>query len=167
MHAGRKKRKRVTLSLLSPRDFFHPFPKQRACSQANARAFMDARWLSGHHTRLSLRKYPFLLALRRWGRSFPRNVPSGEERGETDVFAGYPTTSRLIFPGVISAVHSLVAQSAFRLEYLHFLLLKFDFFKLCGEEYSWLEAGAHGLLLEVMNFKLRSGPMLAVLIHSL
>ena len=36
----------------------------------------------------SLRKYPFLLALRLWGR-FARNVPSGEERGETDVFAGY------------------------------------------------------------------------------
>ena len=35
----------------------------------------------------SLRKHPFLLALRRWGR-FARNVPSGEERGETDVFAG-------------------------------------------------------------------------------
>ena len=28
-------------------------------------------------------------ALRRWER-FARNVPSGEERGETDVFAGYP-----------------------------------------------------------------------------
>ena len=27
-------------------------------------------------------------ALRRWGR-FARNIPSGEERGETDVFAGY------------------------------------------------------------------------------
>ena len=35
----------------------------------------------------SLRKHPFLHALRRWGR-FARNVPSGEERGETDVFAG-------------------------------------------------------------------------------
>ena len=35
----------------------------------------------------SLRKHPFLLALRRWGR-FARKVPSGEERGETDVFAG-------------------------------------------------------------------------------
>ena len=33
---------------------------------------------------LSLRKHPFLLALRRWGRF----VLSGEERGETDVFAG-------------------------------------------------------------------------------
>ena len=33
---------------------------------------------------LSLRKHPFLLTLRR-----SRNVPSGEERGETDVFAGY------------------------------------------------------------------------------
>ena len=31
----------------------------------------------------SLGKHPFLLALRRWGRF------SGEERGETDVFAGY------------------------------------------------------------------------------
>ena len=106
MYAGWEKRKRVTLSLLSPLDFFHPFPKQRACSQANARAFMDARWLSGHHTRLSLRKYPFLLALRRsLGTSFARNVPSGEERGKTDVFAGYPTASQLIFPGVISDVH--------------------------------------------------------------
>ena len=36
----------------------------------------------------SLRKHPFLLALRRWGR-FARNVPGGEERGERDVFAGY------------------------------------------------------------------------------
>ena len=36
----------------------------------------------------SLRKHPFLLAFRRLGRSSSRNVPSGEERGETDVFAG-------------------------------------------------------------------------------
>ena len=36
----------------------------------------------------NLRKHPFLLALRSWGR-FARNVPSGEEREETDVFAGY------------------------------------------------------------------------------
>ena len=43
----------------------------------------------------SLRKHPFLLALRRWGHfvrrnvcDSTRNVPSGEERGETDVFAG-------------------------------------------------------------------------------
>ena len=36
---------------------------------------------------ISLRKHPLLLALRRWGR-FTRNVPSGEERGQTDVFAG-------------------------------------------------------------------------------
>ena len=36
----------------------------------------------------SLRKHPFLLALRRWER-FARNVPSGEERAETDVFEGY------------------------------------------------------------------------------
>ena len=43
----------------------------------------------------SLRKNPFLLALRRWGVSHggtcssARKVPSGEEQGETDVFAGY------------------------------------------------------------------------------
>ena len=37
---------------------------------------------------ISLRKHPFLLALRRWGR-FARNVPSGEKRGQTDFFAGY------------------------------------------------------------------------------
>ena len=43
----------------------------------------------------SLRKHPFLLALHRWGRfvrrnvcDSARNVPSGEERGEMDVFAG-------------------------------------------------------------------------------
>ena len=40
----------------------------------------------------SLRKHPFLLAPRRWGGRFAetsaRNVPGGEERGETDVFAG-------------------------------------------------------------------------------
>ena len=39
----------------------------------------------------SLRKHPLLLALRRWGRFArrnARNVPIGEEQGETDVFAG-------------------------------------------------------------------------------
>ena len=40
----------------------------------------------------SLRKHPFLLALHRWGR-FARNVPSGEERGEKDVFEGYRARS--------------------------------------------------------------------------
>ena len=41
---------------------------------------------------ISLRKHPFLLSLRRWGRFSARNVPrspSGEERGEMNVFAGY------------------------------------------------------------------------------
>ena len=33
----------------------------------------------------SLRKHPLLLTFRRWER-FARNVPSGEERGETVVF---------------------------------------------------------------------------------
>ena len=69
-----------------------------------ARALMDSRWLSGHHIRLlgqgftstvSLRKHLFLLDLPCWGRSFARNVPSDEERGETGVFGGYPTASRL------------------------------------------------------------------------
>ena len=39
----------------------------------------------GINTTRSLRKHPFLLALR------SRNVPGGEERRETDVFAGYTT----------------------------------------------------------------------------
>ena len=39
---------------------------------------------------VSLRKHPFLLALR-------RRVLSDEERGETDVFAGYVTVSEDIF----------------------------------------------------------------------
>ena len=43
--------------------------------------------------RASLRKDPFPLALRRWG-SFARTVPSGEKRGETDLFAGYRGASK-------------------------------------------------------------------------
>ena len=42
---------------------------------------------SSNCSNYSLRKHPFLLARRRWGR-YARNVPGGEER-ETDVFAGY------------------------------------------------------------------------------
>ena len=45
----------------------------------------------------SLRKHPFLLARRRCGRSSARNVHSGEERGETDVFAGYPFGGECVF----------------------------------------------------------------------
>ena len=44
----------------------------------------------------NLTKHPFLLALRRWGR-FARNVLRGEERGETDVFAGYRRRDLLSF----------------------------------------------------------------------
>ena len=44
----------------------------------------------------SLRKHPFVLALRSWGRFSRRNVPNGEERGETDVFAGYDFCDRLV-----------------------------------------------------------------------
>ena len=40
-----------------------------------------------HKKTENTRKQPLLLALRRWGR-FARNVLSGEERGETTVFAG-------------------------------------------------------------------------------
>ena len=43
-------------------------------------------WILRSRT-FSLRKHPILLALHRCGR-FARNVHSGEERGETDVFAG-------------------------------------------------------------------------------
>ena len=46
---------------------------------------------------ISLRKHPFLHALRHWGRFVRRNVcakrPRGEERGETDVFPGYQSSS--------------------------------------------------------------------------
>ena len=45
----------------------------------------------------SLRKHPFLHALRRWGR-LARNVSSGEERGEADVFAGYLWHAFFNFP---------------------------------------------------------------------
>ena len=43
----------------------------------------------GISSHCSLRKHPFLLALHRWGRFARRNIPRYEERGETDVFAGY------------------------------------------------------------------------------
>ena len=45
------------------------------------------RHFSRNESQNSLRKHPFLLALRRRGSS-ARNVPIDEERGETDVFAG-------------------------------------------------------------------------------
>ena len=43
----------------------------------------------------SLRKHPFLLALRRWG-SFARNASSGQERGETNVLAGYNDVPKIL-----------------------------------------------------------------------
>ena len=54
----------------------------------------SAKWETTHNSRhadieSSLRKHPFLLALRRWARFARKNVPSYEERGQTDVFAGY------------------------------------------------------------------------------
>ena len=56
---------------------------------------MNCKDLSTHAEITSLRKQPFLLALRRWGRfsrSSSRNVPSVEERGETAVVDGYEIT---------------------------------------------------------------------------
>ena len=49
-----------------------------------------ARSKTGHNLS-SLRKHAFLFSLRRW-----RNVPSGEEWGETDVFAGYNLSASVI-----------------------------------------------------------------------
>ena len=94
----------------SPRDFSSPSPPQKKNRCLLRRLFVEWHSVCSCHafeaTRLrvtkyrtstidvnltdigSLRKHPFLLPLRRWGR-FARNVPSGEERGETDVFAGY------------------------------------------------------------------------------
>ena len=50
---------------------------------ARGRMFWHVHWVSRALISPSQRKHPFLLALRRWGR-FARNVPSGEERGETE-----------------------------------------------------------------------------------
>ena len=67
----------------------------------------------------SLRKHSFLHALRRWGR-FARNVPGCEERGETDVFAGYCMSEKsgllklaaraVIYYSVGDKMHSLIDQ---------------------------------------------------------
>ena len=64
----------------------------------------------------SLRKYPFLLALRRWG-CFALNVPSGEERGETDAFAGY------VMSHVICNGRSSSPDNTDHLEWLSLLLI--------------------------------------------
>ena len=51
------------------------------------------KWTNnGFRSTNSLRKHPFLLALRRW------DVPSDEERGETYVFAGYSTKKHSFLP---------------------------------------------------------------------
>ena len=52
----------------------------------------ETRGVEENNTRSSLRKHPFLLSLRRRGRF----VPSGEERGETDVFAGYTRSKEVL-----------------------------------------------------------------------
>ena len=56
--------------------------------------------------RSRLRKHPFLLALRRRGR-FARKVPSGEEREETDVFAGYVRSYRIMLLHALSFAISI------------------------------------------------------------
>ena len=55
------------------------------------------------HITGNLRKHPLLLVLRRWGRFAP-NVPSGEERGETDVFAGYVYHRRQADPEKLAGI---------------------------------------------------------------
>ena len=51
------------------------------------------KWTNnGFRSTNSLRKHPFLLALRRW------DVPSDEERGQTYVFAGYSTKKLSFLP---------------------------------------------------------------------
>ena len=81
--------------------------KAKALAPINARRVLEGGWyLKALIAIDSLRKHPFLLALRRWGRFArrnetkrnARNVPTGEERGETDVFAGYAIDVFLIFP---------------------------------------------------------------------
>ena len=57
-------------------------------TQESPPAPISFRYLRAGPGSASLRKHSFLLALRRWGRS-ARNIPGGEERGETDVFARY------------------------------------------------------------------------------
>ena len=61
---------------------------------------------------LSLRKHPFLLALRLWGRFARRNVPSGEERGETDIFAGYLPLQSLFFQQLSYLMYDVHAKTA-------------------------------------------------------
>ena len=52
----------------------------------------------------SRRKHPFLPISHHGGR-FARNVPSGEERGETDVFAGYDIGKHLPVWFIFSIPH--------------------------------------------------------------
>ena len=78
----------VTVNKNSPiQDYVHPEDHTQP-TYGSKFPFLTVAWLAQLGERgSSLRKHPFLLALRRWGR-FARNVQSGEERGETDVFAG-------------------------------------------------------------------------------
>ena len=55
------------------------------------------------HVTGNLQKHLLLLALRRW-RRFAPNVPSGEERGETDVFAGYVYHRRQADPEKLAGI---------------------------------------------------------------
>ena len=91
------------------------------------------RWLRDGHLhcqtmreKSSLRKHPFLLALRRWGRFArrKRNVPSGEERGETDVFVGWEKSRATFCSWLKSSCTGTVINVnffVFLLPYLHLL----------------------------------------------
>ena len=72
-----------------PREGWNTCSPKNACVRGYQYHFSNLIW---YCERGSLRKHPFLLARRRWGR-FARNVPSGDERGETDVFEGYRARS--------------------------------------------------------------------------
>ena len=73
----------------------------------------------------SLRKDPFPLALRRWGR-FARTVPSGEKRGEKDLFAGYLPRGKQKFSRLklMHACDAFVSYVSFLSSHLRLVLCK-------------------------------------------
>ena len=91
-----------------------------------------ASYKCGSRCRCSLRKHPFLLALRRWGRW---NVPSGEEREETDVFAGYCRCEISHVLKAVSIVNSVRVNLSTILMVSHFMSAKVS---LANEGQTWV-----------------------------